>query len=179
MRSVCKIISAVVLLSVGPLLAASNATIAGLPRPISVPKAVPDTVNEGFFATSVLAGVTDPEGVVPCFNCVSGDIQTLLIALPLAAVFEGDSITIVVTGDDLFYGGTAAFSYAIRANPTGAPVMTGTVAGDVAPGIWFAHFPISAPAPGQYILEGVISTGENLTNQSVVSTKLIIGAASN
>src|ERR1017187_1390394 len=72
MRSVCISTVAVVLLGVGPLLAANNATLIGLPRPISVPNTVPDTVNEGFLATSVLAGVTDPQGIVPCFNCVTG-----------------------------------------------------------------------------------------------------------
>jgi hypothetical protein len=180
MRSVCISTVAVVLLGVGPLLAANNATLIGLPRPISVPNTVPDTVNEGFLATSVLAGVTDPQGIVPCFNCVTGpDIQTLLIALPLSAVFEGQAVTIMVTGDDLFYGGPAAFTFNIKANPTVAPVLTGTVSGTVSPGIWFAEFPIAAPARGSYILEGVISTGQNLSKHTRVSAHLIIGAASN
>ena len=105
MRTICTITVAVVLLSLSPLLAASNASLVGVPRP-NAPAATPGTVSEGFLATAVLAGGTDPEGVVPCFNCVSGpDIQTLLIALPLAAVYSAQPITILLTGDDLFYGG--------------------------------------------------------------------------
>jgi hypothetical protein len=124
-----------------------------------------------------MVGQTDPEAIVPCFNCVSGpDIQTLLIALPLGAIAEGESVTVLLTGDDLFYGGDAAFTYAIKANPTVAPVMTGSVAGSVFPGIWFAQFPITAPAPGHYVLEGDIATGENLSHHTSVSANIIIGA---
>jgi hypothetical protein len=180
MRSVCISTIAVAFLGLSPLLAANNASIIGVPRPASVPNVAPNTVSEGFIATSVLAGFTDPEGIVPCFNCVNGpDIQTLLIALPLGAVNSGGTVTIVVTGDDLFYGGTASFTYNIKANPTVAPVSTGTVSGTVAPGIWYAKFPITAPAPGQYVLEGIISVGENQTQQTKVSATLLIGAASN
>jgi hypothetical protein len=178
MRSVCTIVVAVFLLGVGPLLAANNATIVGLPHSTNAPAVAPDSVNVGFLTTSVLAGITDPQGIVPCFNCVSGpDIQTLLIALPLGAVFEGSSITIMVTGDDLFYGGNAAFTYSIKANPTVAPILTGTVSGTVSPGIWFAQFPITAPATGYYILEGDIATGQGLKQHSMVSAHLLIGAA--
>jgi hypothetical protein len=176
MRSFFISTAAIVLLCLSPLLAADKATLVGLPHPISVPDALPDTVNEGFIATSVLLGVTDPERLVPCFNCVNGpDIQTLLVALPLGAVFSGSAVTIVITGDDLFYGGDATFTFNIKANPTVAPVLTGIVGGTVSPGIYFAQFPITAPAPGAYILEGVISTGENLSKQTTVSTHIIIG----
>ena len=176
MRTICTITVAVLLLGLSPLLAASNASLVGVPR--TAPAAIPDTVSLGFLATAVLAGGTDPQGVVPCFNCVSGpDIQTLLIALPLAAVYSNQPITIMVTGDDLFYGGNAAFTYSIKANPTVAPVMTGTVSGTVSPGIWFAEFPINAPAPGMYILQGDIATGQNLQQHTTVSTHIVIGAA--
>lgn len=177
MRSVCIITVAVVLLGLGPLLAANNASLISVPHPPNVPSAVPGTVNEGFLATSVLATITDPQGILPCFDCVSGpDVQTLLIALPLAAVIEGHAVTIIVTGDDLFYGGTAAFTFNIRANPTVAPILTETVSGTVSPGIWLAQFPITVPAPGQYILQGEISTGENLHQHTQVSASLLIGA---
>jgi hypothetical protein len=180
MRSVCTITVAVCLLALSPLLAADKASIIGVPHPASVPNVAPDTANEGFLATAVVAGFTDPEGLVPCFNCVGGlDIQTLLLALPLAAVTTGHAITIVVTGDDLFYGGMASFAFSIKANPTVAPVLAGSVSGTVAPGIWAAQFPITAPAPGQYILEGVISTGENLDKHTKVTSTIIIGNASN
>jgi hypothetical protein len=100
----------------------------------------------------------------------------LLIADPLGAVFEGSSITIVVLGDDLFYGGDAEFSFSIKANPTVAPILTESVSGTVSPSIWYAEFPITAPASGYYILEGDIATGENLSHHSTVSTHLLIGA---
>jgi len=178
MRNVCTSTVAFVLLGVGPLLAANEAKIIGIPRSIPAPTAVPDSVNVGFLATSVLMGQTDPQGIVPCFNCVTGpDIQTLLIPIPLAAVNEGHTVTIILTGDDLFYGGTAAFTFSIKANPTVAPIMTQTVSGPVSPGIWFAQFPITAPAPGMYILEGDIATGEHLSQHTTVSTHIIIGAA--
>lgn len=179
MRSVFISTVTVAVLGLGQLLAAnSKPTITGPASPASAPKIAPGTVSEGFIATSVLAGITDPEGVVPCFNCVSGpDIQTLLLALPLGAVFSGQSITIVLTGDDLFYGGNASFDFAIKANPTVAPVLTGSVSGTVSPGIWYAQFPIAAPAPGEYILQGTISTGENLSQHTSVSAHLIVGAA--
>ena len=178
MRSVCIITVAVVLLGLGPLLAADNPTLIGVPRP--APATVPDTVNVGFLATAVLAGQTDPQGIVPCFDCVTGpDLQTLLIALPLAAVTEGGKVTIMVIGDDLFYGGTAAFTFNIRANPTVAPILTETYSVTVSPGIWLVYFPITAPAPGQYILQGEISTGESLHQHSQVSAPLLIGAAAN
>lgn len=177
MRTISTIV-AVVLLGLSPLLAANNAKVVGIPHPGNVPAVSPDSVNVGFMATAVLMGQTDPEGIVPCFNCVSGpDIQTLLIALPLAAVHSGEAITIMVNGDDLFYGGNAAFTYAIKANPTVAPVSTESVSGTVSPGIWYAEFPISAPAPGAYILEGDIATGENLSHHTTVSTHIIIGPA--
>jgi hypothetical protein len=179
MRKVCIFTVAVFLLGIGPLLAANNASLVGLAHPASVPNVAPDTVSEGFLATTVLLGITDPEGIVPCFNCVSGpDIQTLLIALPLAAVSEGQSVTVVITGDDLFYSGNADFTFNIKANPTVAPILTGTVSGDTYAGIWYAKFPITAPAPGEYILEGVISTGETLGQHTTVSTKIIIGKSS-
>jgi hypothetical protein len=179
MRKGCIITVAVLLLGIVPLLAANNATIVGVPHTITVPGVTSQTVSEGFLATSVLLGITDPEGIVPCFNCVSGpDIQTLLIALPLAAVTEGQSVSIVLTGDDLFYGGNADFTFNIKANPTVAPVLTGSVSGEVSPGIWYAKFPISAPAPGEYLLEGTISTGENLSQHTTVMTRIIIGKAS-
>jgi hypothetical protein len=178
MRSACINTVAVVLMSVGTLLAANNATIIGVPRPS--PATVPDTVNVGFLATGVLAGVTDPEGIIPCFNCVGGvDIQTLLLALPLAAVTEGGNVTIMVLGDDLFYGGNASFTFNIRANLSVAPVLTGTVSGTVSPGIWFAQFPITAPVHGNYVLEGIISTGANLHQHTRVTAPLLIGAAAN
>jgi hypothetical protein len=177
MRTICTITIAVVLLSLSPLLAASNASLVGVPRP-NAPAATPGTVSEGFLATAVLAGGTDPEGVVPCFNCVSGpDIQTLLIALPLGAVYSAQPITVVITGDDLFYGGNASFTYSIKANATVAPVLTGSVSGTVSPGIWFAQFPIDAPAPGMYLLVGDIATGQNLQQHTTVSTHIIVGAA--
>jgi len=182
MRNVCTITVAVVLLGLSPLLAANNAKLVGIPLP-AAPNVAPNTVNEGFIATAVLAGMTDPQGIIPCFNCVTGpDIQTLLIALPLGAVFEGQSITIMVNGHDLFYGGNAAFTFSIKANPTVAPTMTGTVSCilpicSVSPGIWFAQFPITAPAKGHYILEGDIATGENLSQHTRVFSHLIIGAA--
>jgi len=100
----------------------------------------------------------------------------LLIALPLAAVYSAQPITILLTGDDLFYGGNASFSYSIKANPTVAPVLTGSVSGTVSPGIWFAQFPIDAPASGSYILEGDIATGQNLQQHTTVSTHIIVGA---
>lgn len=177
MRNFCTITVAVVLLGLSPLLAANNARLVGIPLP-AASNVAPNTVNEGFIATAVLAGMTDPQGIIPCFNCVTGpDIQTLLIALPLGAVFEGQSITIMVNGHDLFYGGNAAFTFSIKANPTVAPVLTGTVSGVVSPGIWFAQFPITAPAKGHYILEGDIATGENLSQHTKVFSHLIIGAA--
>jgi len=177
MRSICTIVVAVFLLGVGPLLAADSASVIGVPHSIGSPAIAPDLVNVGFIATGVLAGQTDPEGIVPCFNCVGGpDIQTLLIALPLGAIFEGSSTTIIVTGDDLFYGGLASFSFSIKANPTVAPILTGSVSGDVTPGIWLAQFPITAPASGYYLLEGDIATGENLSHHTTVSTHLLIGA---
>jgi hypothetical protein len=180
MRSVCMSTVTVVLLGLSPLLAAGKATIVGLPRPVSMAGAAPDTSNQGFMATGVLMAITDPEGVVPCFNCVSGpDIQTLLISLPISAVSSGSSVTIMVLGDDLFYGGDANFTFSIKANPTVAPVLTGTVGGTVSPGIWFAQFPITAPAPGSYVLEGVISTGENMSKHTTVSANIIIGEPSN
>lgn len=179
MRRACLITIAIALLGIAPLLAA-NATIVGVPHSGSVPSAVPGTVSEGFLATAVIAGITDPEEIVPCFNCVSGpDIQTVLIALPLGAVYSGQNITVVVFGDNLFYGGNAAFTYSIKANPTVAPVSTGTVGGNVYPGIWLAQFPITAPAPGAYILEGEISTGQNFSQHTKVSSHIIIGRSSN
>ena len=180
MRSVCIITVAVVLLGLGPLLAADNPTLIGVPRP--APATVPDTVNVGFLTTAVLAGQTDPQvpPIVPCFDCVTGpDLQTLLIALPLAAVTEGGKVTIMVIGDDLFYGGNASFTFNITANPSVAPVLTGTVSGTISPGIWFAEFPITAPAHGNYILEGIVSTGQNLHQHSRVTAPLLIGAAAN
>ncbi len=178
MRSVCTIVLAVFLLSLGPLLAADHATVIGVPHSPNIPAMTPETLNVGFIATGVLAGLTDPDLIVPCFNCVHGpDIQTLLIALPLGAVFEGSSITIIVTGDDLFYGGTASFTFNIKANPSVAPIMTGSVSGTFEPGIWMAQFPITAPAPGYYILEGVIATGEGLKQTTRVTSHLLIGAA--
>ena len=178
MRSVCINTVVVILMSVGTLSAADNPTIIGVPRPS--PAAVSDTVNVGFLATAVLAGQTDPAGVVPCFDCVSGpDLQTLLIALPLAAVTEGGKVTIMVCGDNLFYGGEASFTFNIKANPTVAPIMTGTVSGLVTPGVYFAQFPITAPAHGNYILEGIISTGANLHQHTQVTAPLLIGAAAN
>jgi hypothetical protein len=178
MRSVCTIIVAVVLLAVSPVFAAEKATVVGVGFPAGTPAITPETINVGFLATGVLAGQTDPEHVVPCFNCVSGpDIQTLLIALPLGAVFSGSSTTIIVTGDDLFYGGLASFSFSIKANPTVAPIMTESVEADVTPGIWLAQFPITAPAPGYYILEGQIATGEGLKQVTSVSSHILIGAA--
>jgi hypothetical protein len=54
--------------------------------------------------------------------------------------------------------------------------MTGTVSGSVFPGIWYAEFPINAPAPGMYILEGDIATGQNLQQHTTVSTHIVIGA---
>jgi len=178
MRSVCISTVTAILLGVGSLLAADTATIVGVPRP--EPATVPDTVNAGFFTSAVLAGQTDPQGIVPCFNCVSGpDLQTLLIAIPLAAVIEGGKVTIMVIGDDLFYGGNAAFTFNIKANPTVAPVLTQTVSGTISPGIWFAQFPITAPAHGYYILEGIVSTGQNLRQHSKVVAPLLIGRAAN
>ena len=180
MRSVCISTVAVVLLGLGPLLAADNPTLIGIPRP--APATVPDTVNVGFLTTAVLAGQTDPQvpPIVPCFDCVTGpDLQTLLIALPLGAVTEGGKVTIIVTGDDLFYGGNASFTFNIRANPSVAPVLTGTVSGTISPNIYFAEFPITAPAHGDYILEGIVSTGQNLHQHSRVTAPLLIGAAAN
>jgi hypothetical protein len=177
MRNVCTIALAALVLGVGTLSAANSAKITGIPHTITTPGVTPATVNVGFLASAVLVGTTDPEGVVPCFNCVSGpDIQTLLVAVPLSAVFEGSSITIMVIGDDLFYGGNASFTYSIKANPTVAPVSTGTVAGTVSPGVWFAQFPIAAPAAGYYVLEGDIATGEGLKNHTKVTSHLLIGA---
>ena len=179
MRKVVTIAVAVLLLGLVPLLAANDAKIIGVPH--STPPGTniePATVNVGFLATSVLIGQTDPEGVVPCFNCVFGpDIQTLLIALPLGAVRSGSSVTVMVLGDDLFYGGNASFTYSIKANPTVAPISTGSVSGTVSPGIWFAEFPISAPAPGWYVLEGDIATGQGLKQHTTVSTHVLIGAS--
>src|ERR1039457_7032923 len=94
MRTICISTVAVVLLGVGPLLAANNATLIGLPRPSSVPNTVPDRVHARFLATSVWAGATAPPGIVPWFNCVTGpDIHTLLLALPFSAVFQGQAVT--------------------------------------------------------------------------------------
>jgi hypothetical protein len=162
----------------GPLSAANKATIVGVPHSVTVPEATPGTVSEGFLTSGVLMAKTDPEGVVPCFNCVSGpDIETLLLGVPINAIPSGSSVTIVVLGDDLFYGGNATFSYSIKANPTVAPVSSGSVVGDVSPGSWFAEFPITAPAHGMYVLTGTISVGETQGQSSSVSSTIIIGAA--
>lgn len=178
MRSVCLITAAVLLMGFGPLSAANKASIVGLPHSITNPDATPGTMSVGFLATGVLMTRTDPEGIVPCFNCVSGvDIETLLLGVPINAIQSGASVTIIVLGDDLFYGGNATFSYSIKPNPTAAPVSSGSVGGDVSPGSWFAQFPISAPAPGEYVLEGTISVGQTQGQSVSSTTKLIIGRA--
>lgn len=176
MRKVCMSTAAVLLLGMGPLLAANNASLIGIPHAAVQPNATPDTVSVGFVATGVLVGITDPEGIVPCFNCVSGpDIQTLLMAVPLGAVFSGKNVTIMVLGDDLFYGGNAIFTYSIKTSPTSAPVMSGSVGGQVSPGSWFAEFPITAPAAGMYILEGEISVGQGFGQHTKITAPLIVG----
>jgi hypothetical protein len=177
MRNVFTNTVAVLCLGLSPLLAASSAKLTSFPRPVTSHPATPNTASEGFIATAVLAGETDPEDIVPCFICVTGaDIETIGFALPLAAVPEGAAITISVTGDDLFYGGDASFSYSIKANPSVAPVSTGSVSGTVSPSIWLAQFPITAPAAGHYILQGDIATGEGLSHHTTVTASLIVGA---
>src|ERR1039457_7050845 len=79
-----------------------------------------------------------------------GDTETITRSTDQAAVTEGGKVTIMVIGDDLFYGGNASFTFNITANPSVAPVLTGTVSGTISPGIWFADFPITAPAHGNY-----------------------------
>jgi len=177
MRSVFTNTVAVLCLGLSPLLAASPSII-GVPRPVGSHPKAPDTASAGFIATAVLAGESDPELVVPCFLCVSGaDIETIGFALPQAAVPESAAITISITGDDLFYGGDASFTYSIKANPTVAPVSSESVSGTVSPGIWLAQFPITAPAAGHYILEGDIATGEGLSHHTTVTATLIVGAS--
>jgi len=173
MRKVCTIAVAVLSLGLGSMLAAENASIMSTPRPAGAPTGA----NVPFITTSVTTEFTDPEGVVPCFNCVTGpDIQTLLLGLPLGAVTTGSSISIIITGDDLFYSGNAAFSYTITTSPSAPPVSTGTVFGGVYPSIWWAKFPITAPAPGLYMVEGVITTADpNYTTK--VTAPLLVGAA--
>ncbi|HUE20566.1 MAG TPA: hypothetical protein VMQ86_02730 [Bryobacteraceae bacterium] len=174
MRNVCTSTVAVFLLGLCPLLAANKASLISLPHPASAP----DSVSDGFLTTAVMTADTDPEGILPCFNCVSGpDIQTLLIALPLGAVTSGHAITIMVTGDNLNYNANASFTFNIKPNAMAAPILTESVSGDVYPGIWIAQFPVTAPAPGTYIVEGVISTGANLSQQTKVVGPLVVGAA--
>jgi len=92
------------------------------------------------------------------------------IAAPLAAAQSGTLLTIIVTGDDLSYNGQARFEYSLDSG--GKTVMTDSVTGPVYPAIWLAVFPITAPAPGQYVLQGAIRRGQNTT--SVVIAHLVV-----
>ena len=170
MRSVCISTVAVVLLGLGPLLAADSARVISVPHPGSVPKS--ETL--GFFATNVMTGFQDRAGVVPCFECVSGsDTVTMGVAAPVAAVESGSPLTIVLTGDDLSYEGNGSFQFNLISG--GTTVMTGSTGTiSVYPSIWLAQFPINAPAPGRYVLEGIIWTGASLTTKTVVIGQLIV-----
>jgi hypothetical protein len=174
MRKVCTIAVAVLSLSLGSMFAAGNSNFGSTPRPAGAPTGS----NVPFIATSVTTQFTDPEGILPCFNCVTGpDIQTLLMGLPLAAVTTGAPVTIVITADDLYYTGNIAVSYTIMANPATAPVSTGTYFIECAfPSIWWIKFPISAPAPGLYMVEATITTA-NPTFTTKVTAPLLVGAA--
>ena len=156
------------------MLAADNARIVSVPNPGSTPNAPnagTDSKDTGFITSGVLVGKQDPANIIPCFGCVSGvDIETLLIAVPLSAIQAGAPLTITVIGDNIFYAGNAAFTYAFL-DPTGAVVMSGTVAGPVYPSIWMANFNVNAPPAGVYTLEGDIATGENYKNHSSVTAQ--------
>jgi len=173
MRKVCTIAVAVLSLGLGSMLAAENGTIMSTPRPASAPAGA----SVPFIVTSVTTEFTDPEGIIPCFNCVTGpDIQSLLLGLPLGAVTSGASVSIIITGDDLFYSGNAAFTYNILTSPSAPPVSTGTVFGGVFPSIWWAKFPITAPAPGLYMVEGIITTADP-SQTTKITAPLLVGAA--
>jgi len=169
MRSICVSAVAIVVLSLGPLLAADSASLKSFPHPAAVSKS--ETL--GFFATMVTAGFQDYAVPLPCFNCVAGaSVVTVGLAAPLGAVDSGTALTISLSGDNLSYDGQASFQYNLVSG--GTTVMTGSVAAPVTPGIWLAQFPINAPAPGRYLLQGIIWTGANLTTKTVIISQLMV-----
>ena len=168
MRTVC-IFTVAVALGLSPLLAADSASLQATPRPGSIPS----TGGLGFFATSIMVGLQDPAEIVPCWNCAAGaGILNVGIAAPLAVVESGSALTILLTSDNLSYWGQGSFTYSLVSG--GKAVLTDSVAGPVYPAIWLAVFPINAPAPGRYILEGVVRTGPGFATKTVVLGQLIV-----
>jgi hypothetical protein len=156
MRSVSILTIPVLLLGIGSLSAADSATLTAIPRP-----SVPSTETMTILATSITAGLQDPASVVPCWTCVPGaGTANIGIAAPMAAVASGSELMIIMTSDDLSFNGLARFEYTLDAG--GKTVMTDSVTGPVYPAIWLAVFPIVAPAPGLYILQGAIHISKTL-----------------
>ena len=94
------------------------------------------------------------------------------IAAPIAAIESGSALNILMTGDDMNYYGQARFEYSLTSG--GTTVMADSVSGPAYPGIWLAVFPVTAPAPGRYLLQGAIRSGQTLATSSVVTGQLII-----
>jgi hypothetical protein len=173
MRSFCISTLAVVLLGLGPLLAADSPKITAIAQPLNLPA----SANLGFFATSVMTGQQDPDAVLPCFDCVTGeDIGSLGVAIPHAAVTTGSALTIVLTGDDISYDGDCSFTVSLISG--GVTAWTSTASGSCYPAVWLAEFPVTSTAlsVGHYELMGVINTGHNLTDKTVVISQLYVAA---